>query len=120
MKKLFAILLALVLCMGMIPNMVAKANAETKTDTWNGTDVATDFAGGSGTEDDPYRIETAAQLIYFRNQVNNQRTNYSGKCICLDADINLNNKDFQNPIEKNGTVHASPARLMETIIPFPV
>ena len=40
---------------------------------WNG-ETATAFAGGTGTEADPYLIANAAQLAYFRDEVDNGRT----------------------------------------------
>ena len=54
---------------------------------WNGS-AASGFAGGEGTADDPYRIATAEQLIYFRNQVNGGRT-FEGEYIVLTANIDL-------------------------------
>ena len=39
-------------------------------DKWDGTTAATAFAGGNGTEDDPYLISNCAQLILLRNIVN--------------------------------------------------
>ena len=61
--------------------------------SWNGSaatgfaDAGTEFAG-AGTADDPHRIATAEQLIYFRNQVNGGRT-FEGEYIVLTANIDL-------------------------------
>ena len=46
-----------------IPGAGLSASAATVTDTWDGT-LASGFASGSGTEDDPYIIATAEQLAY--------------------------------------------------------
>lgn len=46
------------------------------------------FAGGSGTQTDPYLIRTADQLKAFRDKVNSGKT-YAGQYIKLDADIAL-------------------------------
>ena len=60
---------------------------------WNGS-AASGFAGagtefaGAGTAEDPHRIATAEQLIYFRNQVNGGRT-FEGEYIVLTANIDL-------------------------------
>ena len=54
---------------------------------WSGN-AASGFAGGTGTADDPYRIATAEQLAYFRNQVNGGRT-FEGEYIVLTANIDL-------------------------------
>ena len=48
--------------------------------------VIADFAGGTGTETDPYQIETADQLFEFAEQVNNG-DNFAGKTVQLTADI---------------------------------
>ena len=54
---------------------------------WNGL-AASGFAGGTGSAKDPYRIATAEQLIYFRNQVNGGST-FEGEYIVLTANIDL-------------------------------
>ena len=61
---------------------------KTSADVWDGKTVATGFASGSGTQASPYLIKTAAQLAYFRNQVDSGVT-YSGKFVKLGADIDL-------------------------------
>ena len=45
-------------------------SARAETDVWDGT-IASGFAGGTGTENDPWRIENAEQLAYLAQQVNN-------------------------------------------------
>lgn len=50
--------------------------------------VVADFASGSGTEDDPYIIETPEQLVSFRDSVNKGNT-YEGRFIALGNDIDL-------------------------------
>ena len=59
---------------------------------WNGT-VASGFAGGTGTESDPYTIANGEQLAYFRNAVDNGTT-FEGKFVKLTASINLNDINF--------------------------
>ncbi len=59
---------------------------------WNGT-VASGFAGGAGTESDPYTIANGEQLAYFRNAVDNGTT-FEGKFVKLTASINLNDINF--------------------------
>ena len=44
------------------------------------------FAGGSGTIDDPYQIETVEQLDYVRNDLNSHYV--------LNNNISFNNADF--------------------------
>ena len=56
-------------------------------DVWDGT-VASGFAGGSGTEGDPYIIETGAQLAYLASRVN-AGSRYSSNYFRLDNNLNL-------------------------------
>ena len=60
--------------------------------TWNGT-AANAFAGGTGTEADPYIIANADQLAYFRNQVDGGNT-FEGKYVQLYSNIYLSNVNF--------------------------
>lgn len=55
---------------------------------WDGT-IATGYAGGTGTENDPYQIANGAQLAYLAQKVNSG-TNYEGYCFVLTSNINLN------------------------------
>ncbi len=55
---------------------------------WDGTAVATEFAGGDGSERAPYIIETAAQLAYFKDSIADS-SYYKNKYIRLDNDIDL-------------------------------
>ena len=59
--------------------------------TWDGTSVA--WTKGSGTQSSPYIIETAEQLAYLSQQVN-AGNSYSGKYFRMDADVNLNGKQW--------------------------
>ncbi len=59
---------------------------------WDGT-AADAFAGGSGTEADPYLIATAHQMAYFRNQVDAGIT-YEDKFVKLNNSINLGGVNF--------------------------
>ena len=68
----------------------------TTPDVWNGVSVAEDFEAGEGTADDPFIIKTAAQLIYFRNQVD-AGNKFEGQYVALAADIDLD-KHLFNPI----------------------
>ena len=56
---------------------------------WDGVTIATSFAGGTGTENDPYVIANAEQFVYFRNEVDGGRT-FEGEFIKLTANIDLN------------------------------
>ena len=58
------------------------------TNIWDGS-IASAFAGGTGTTENPYQIATGAQLAYLASSVNSGET-YAGKNFVLTADIDLN------------------------------
>ena len=116
MKRIISILLtiAMVATFTIVP-----VSAETTTDAWDGT-VATQFAGGDGSEANPYKIANAGQLAYLAesmwdawkadsttvdsNIITSQGAKstatapkynaYGGKYFELTADIDLNNKEW--------------------------
>ncbi len=51
-------------------------------------DVASLFAGGSGTAADPYQIATVDQLVAFRDTVN-RGNSFAGKTITLTSDLDI-------------------------------
>lgn len=61
--------------------------------SWTG-EIATEFAGGDGTESNPYQIKTAEQLAYLAQVTNNNRYKYSNKYFSLMNDIDLNNIEW--------------------------
>ena len=69
-------------------HLVARFTTATVSEPWDGT-VATGFAGGSGTAEDPYLIANGAQLAYMRSQINKSNSTYNNKHFCLVADIDL-------------------------------
>ena len=62
------------------------------TNIWDGS-IASAFAGGTGTAENPYQIATGAQLAYLASSVNNGET-YAGKNFVLTADIDLNKRPW--------------------------
>ena len=62
----------------------------------NGTITGGTFSGGiTGTETDPYQISTAAGLKWFRDKVNDAKTEEETKiCAVLTANIDLNNEPW--------------------------
>ena len=80
MKKLFSILLALTLALGM-----NAAFAESSP-----------YAGGTGTAEDPYRIATAEQLLALSAAVNGGSAGgYYGACFALTEDLDLAGIEWQ-------------------------
>ena len=80
-------------------------SARAETNVWDGT-IASGFAGGDGTQGNPFQIETAAQLAHFAKTVNEGEA-YLYKYIVLTADIDLANKEWtpignhSNPFKGN-------------------
>ena len=86
-KKLLSILLALSMLLTLLPTAALAADG-----AWDGS-IATAFAGGTGTESDPYQIADGAQLAYLASEVNKGQP-YENACFVLTADIDLGNHDW--------------------------
>ena len=86
-KRIGSLLLILALCFTLLPTAALAADS-----AWDGS-IATAFAGGTGTESDPYQIADGAQLAYLASEVNKGRA-YENSYFVLTADIDLNNKDW--------------------------
>ena len=90
--KLFLLLLATIL----LP--FTTLNAQT---VWDGS-VAESFAGGTGTQDDPYLIEDGSQLAYLAKITNENPSVTEGKYYKLIDDIILNEDVLNENFELNG------------------
>lgn len=77
-KRLFSLLLALVLCVGVLPVVASAA--------WNGTTI-TQYSG-SGTESSPYVISSEANLAYFAQQLN-AGTKFEGQYLKLTKNLDM-------------------------------
>ena len=86
-KRIGSLLLILALCFTLLPTAALAADS-----AWDGS-IATAFAGGSGTENDPYQIADGAQLAYLASGVNQGQT-YENSYFVLTADIDLANHDW--------------------------
>mgnify|MGYP004616677557 CR=1 FL=1 len=87
-KKLLSILLALSMLLTLLPTVALAADGG----AWDGS-IASAFAGGTGTESDPYQIADGAQLAYLASEVNKGQP-YENACFVLTADIDLGNHDW--------------------------
>ena len=87
-KRIGSLLLILALCFTLLPTAVLAADS-----AWDGSSIATAFAGGSGTENDPYQIDDGAQLAYLASEVNKGQP-YENSYFVLTADIDLANHDW--------------------------
>lgn len=91
MKRIISSLVALLMIFSIFSVSVV---ADTTADVWDGS-IATEFAGGTGTEDDPYQIETAAQLAYFSDSfAGSNYPEFGDSYFVLTNDIDLNGLDW--------------------------
>ena len=67
-KRIGSLLLILALCFTLLPTAALAADG-----AWDGS-IATAFAGGTGTESDPYQIANGAELAYLASSVNSGKT----------------------------------------------
>lgn len=61
--------------------------------TWGGA-VATEFAGGDGTEENPYQISNAAELAHLADKVNNQQSEPKYEYYILTDNIDLGYEEW--------------------------
>lgn len=89
-KKLLGLVLVVCMLFTLTP---ITSRADVTTEKW--TDfTAADFAGGSGTKDDPYQIATAGQLAKLASEVNSgvPEQTHLGEYFKLTAPIDLSGK----------------------------
>ena len=86
-KRIGSLLLILALCFMLLPTAALASDG-----AWDGS-IDTAFAGGTGTESDPYQIADGAQLAYLASEVNKGQT-YENSYFVLTADIDLANHDW--------------------------
>jgi hypothetical protein len=89
-RKLFALITVLL-------SMTLQAAAP-----WDGTTIATSFAGGTGALSDPWQISTPAELAYLGQLVGGGNTYSAGKYYILTSDLDLNNHPW-SPIGDGNT-----------------
>lgn len=85
-------------CMYIKSEKTENIEIEEIENKWSG-EVATNFSGGNGTQNNPYLIESGEQLAYLAKIVNNGDT-CNGKYYQIIKDIDLDNKKW-TPIGKD-------------------
>ena len=88
-RKILSVIVALAICLSMVQIGLWAADDGVMTAALV---AAEEFAGGLGTEDDPYLIETAEQMKKLAEDVNGGKS-YSGTYFKLTADIDLNGSE---------------------------
>lgn len=86
---------------------ISAANTSAKSDVWDGTTVS-NLLSGTGTQSDPYLIQSADDFAYFANESRaggdqGMGDKFLGKYFELNADISLNDVQIQPLNEFSGT-----------------
>lgn len=88
-NKILSLVLVLSMLVGMLAVIPMTVSAEA-TNVWDGS-VAASFAGGDGTENDPYQISNGAELALMSQKITVDKDgNYNRAHYVLTADIVLN------------------------------
>ena len=112
MKKKLTHLFTLCLSLALLASLAAfPVNAVDTVSRWDGT-AAEGLAGGRGTADNPYRIESASQFAFLAQSVNSG-TSYQDQYLSLEADLDLSSLPWtpigtkENPFRGNllGNAH---------------
>ena len=93
MKKIWSVLILSAILVSMLAGAAVSAQTEAPS-TWDGS-IASAFAGGDGTEANPYLISNGAELALLQAKIANvgQAAEYFDKSYKLTADIVLNEGD---------------------------
>lgn len=83
-------IIAILLCLCMIAALGGASAIG-----WDGS-TATEFAGGKGTAEEPYLIETPQQLAFMAERVNAGDGAYNAAGYLLTADLNMSGVEFLN------------------------
>ena len=92
-KRLLSVGLAVLMLLAAVMFVIPTADVK----AWDGT-AADSFAGGSGTEADPYLISNAKELAFLAERVNNVDNAYNSKSYKLTDDIDLSGGAEWTPI----------------------
>ena len=91
--RILSITLVLAMLVGMFTIVPMTVSADTNSNVWDGT-TATSFAGGDGTESNPYQISNGAELALMSAKINAGEG--LNACYKLTADIYLNVGDAED------------------------
>ncbi|MBQ6477470.1 MAG: hypothetical protein IJI43_03455 [Bacilli bacterium] len=96
-RKLTHIIFSLFMLMILSFSIVSFFSRSTLSDInyvkWDGKEVATSFAGGNGTKENPYKINNGGQLMYFKKMVE-EENNFLDKYYVLGANIDLDDHEI--------------------------
>ena len=89
-KRLLSVWLAVLMLLAAVMFVIPAAGVKA---AWDGT-AASSFAGGSGTEAEPYLISNANELALLAEKVNDGDNAYNSGSYKLIADINVSGNDW--------------------------
>ena len=94
MKKIISLFIVLSVLVSALLMMSVSTSADPAPAVWDGSTAAA-FAGGDGTEANPYQISNGAELALLQAKIadGEQAANYYNKYYILTADIVLNEGD---------------------------
>ena len=97
-KKIFFVFLAALaivlfdlVLISFIEGRISLANIE---NGWDGTTVASEFAGGNGSSENPFLISNGDELALFKSVIENNSDVYADKYYQLSDDVNMGNHDY--------------------------
>ncbi|MFQ6772872.1 MAG: InlB B-repeat-containing protein [Clostridia bacterium] len=88
--RILMVMFGVIMLMSVLLGFGAKRQAfALSTSTWDGTSVASSFAEGDGSEDDPYIISSASELALFMDSNSDANAHY-----LLTTNIDWNNQNW--------------------------
>ena len=119
MKKIISLFIVLSVLVSALLMMSVSTSADPAPAVWDGSTAAA-FAGGDGTEANPYQISNGAELALLQAKIadGEQAANYYNKYYILTADIVLNEGDattWGKPDPNDATVIIAPANSFTAI-----
>ena len=69
-------------------------SSDADQNAWDGTTIASSFAAGNGTHENPYQISSGEEFAYFKSVVESDNVTYGNLSYELTSDINLGEHDF--------------------------
>ena len=86
--------LILLVLLFLVISLINDSFSRAMSTAWDGTTVATNFAGGNGSSSSPYLISNGEELAFFRNVIQDNNNVYSKLYYQLADDIDMGNHDF--------------------------
>ena len=86
--------LILLVLLFLIISLINDSFSRAMSTAWDGTTVASNFAGGNGSSASPYLISNGEELAFFKSVIENNNNVYSGLYYQLSDDIDMGNHDF--------------------------